>query len=177
MAIEALGTQQTFESALRTLRPGGTLSSLGVYSGKLELPYEAFAAGLGDHRIVTTLCPGGKERMGRLIAMVQAGRFDPTPLLTHRFRAERDRGGLPGLQQPTRRRAEGRNHPVAKPSATGRPAGPASRVSVGNESIWDWAAMTGRRYGLIDGYRCEDADDILVAMAARIVTHRRCRAR
>jgi alcohol dehydrogenase len=86
VAIEALGTQQTFESALRTLRPGGTLSSLGVYSGKLELPYSAFAAGLGDHRIVTTLCPGGKERMGRLIAMVQSGKFDPTPLLTHRFR-------------------------------------------------------------------------------------------
>ena len=86
VAIEALGTQQTFESALRSLRPGGTLSSLGVYSGKLELPYAAFAAGLGDHRIVTSLCPGGKERMGRLIAMVQSGRFDPTPLLTHRFR-------------------------------------------------------------------------------------------
>ena len=40
VAIEALGTQQTFESALRSLRPGGTLSSLGVYSGKLELPYD-----------------------------------------------------------------------------------------------------------------------------------------
>jgi len=86
VAIEALGTQHTFESALRTLRPGGTLSSLGVYSGKIELPYSAFAAGLGDHRIVTTLCPGGKERMRRLIAMVQSGRFDPTPLITHRFR-------------------------------------------------------------------------------------------
>ena len=85
VAIEALGTQQTFESALRTLRPGGTLSSLGVYSGKLELPYDAFAAGLGDHRIVTSLCPGGKERMGRLISMVQSGRFDPTPLITHHF--------------------------------------------------------------------------------------------
>jgi hypothetical protein len=35
IAIEALGTQQTFESALRSLRPAGTLSSLGVYSGKL----------------------------------------------------------------------------------------------------------------------------------------------
>jgi threonine dehydrogenase-like Zn-dependent dehydrogenase len=86
VAIEALGTQETFESALRSLRPGGTLSSLGVYSGKLEVPYSAFAAGLGDHRIVTTLCPGGKERMGRLIAMVRSSRFDPTPLLTHRFR-------------------------------------------------------------------------------------------
>jgi len=61
------------------------LSSLGVYSGKLQIPYDAFAAGLGDDRIVTTLCPGGKEQMGRLIRMVQSGRFDPTPLITHRF--------------------------------------------------------------------------------------------
>ena len=80
MAIEALGLQATFESALRSLRPGGTLSSLGVYSGKLQVPYDAFAAGLGDHTIVTTLCPGGKERMGRLMRMVASGRFDPTPL-------------------------------------------------------------------------------------------------
>ena len=65
--------------------PGGTLSSLGVYSGKLQIPYEAIAAGLGDHRIVTTLCPGGKERMGRLMNVVQSGRFDPTMLITHRF--------------------------------------------------------------------------------------------
>jgi threonine dehydrogenase-like Zn-dependent dehydrogenase len=58
VAIEALGTQGTFESALRSLRPGGTLSSLGVYSGKLQIPYQASAAGLGDQRIVTTLRPG-----------------------------------------------------------------------------------------------------------------------
>jgi len=85
VAIEALGLQVTFESALRCVRPGGTVSSLGVYSGKLQVPYEAFAAGLGDHTIVTTLCPGGKERMERLMRMVASGRFDPTPLITHRF--------------------------------------------------------------------------------------------
>jgi threonine dehydrogenase-like Zn-dependent dehydrogenase len=88
VAIEALGAQATFESALRVLRPGGTLSSLGVYSGKLQVPYDAFAAGLGDHRIVTTLCPGGKERMRRLIEMVRHGRLDLRPLLTHRFRLD-----------------------------------------------------------------------------------------
>ena len=85
VAIEAVGTQQTFENALRSLRPGGTLSSLGVYSGKLEIPYDAFAAGIGDHRIVTTLCPGGKERMRRLMEMVKFNRLDLTPLLTHTF--------------------------------------------------------------------------------------------
>lgn len=91
VAIEALGTQVTFESALRCLRPGGTLSSLGVYSGKLELPYDAFAAGLGDHHVMTTLCPGGKERMRRLMELVRQRRVDLTPLLTHSFRLEQIR--------------------------------------------------------------------------------------
>lgn len=83
VSIEALGTQETFEQALRTLRPGGTLSSLGVYSGKLNIPYDAFSAGIGDYRIVTTLCPGGKERMRRLMEVVRRKRVDLTPLLTH----------------------------------------------------------------------------------------------
>jgi threonine dehydrogenase-like Zn-dependent dehydrogenase len=85
VAIEALGTQQTFESCLRVLKPGGTLSSLGVYSGKLTLPVDAFAAGLGDHTLVTTLCPGGKERMRRLMNVVGSARVDLKPLVTHRF--------------------------------------------------------------------------------------------
>lgn len=85
VAIEALGRQETFEGALRSIRPGGTLSSLGVYSGKLVAPYEAFYAGLADQKIVTTLCPGGKERMRRLMAMIAHGRVDLTPLVTHRF--------------------------------------------------------------------------------------------
>jgi threonine dehydrogenase-like Zn-dependent dehydrogenase len=88
VAIEALGIQQTFENCLRCLRPGGTLSSLGVYSGKLQVPYDAFAAGIGDYKIVTTLCPGGKERMRRLMSVVQTKRFDPKPLLTHNFKLD-----------------------------------------------------------------------------------------
>ena len=88
VAIESLGLQETFENALRSLRAGGTLSSLGVYSGKLQVPYDAFAAGIGDYKIVTTLCPGGKERMRRLMSMVQTKRFDPTPLLTHSFKLD-----------------------------------------------------------------------------------------
>jgi threonine dehydrogenase-like Zn-dependent dehydrogenase len=85
VAIEALGLQQTFENALRVLRPGGTLSSVGVYSGHLQIPLDAFGAGLSDCKIVTTLCPGGKERMYRLMRLVEAHRIDLTPLLTHTF--------------------------------------------------------------------------------------------
>jgi threonine dehydrogenase-like Zn-dependent dehydrogenase len=88
VAIEALGTQATFEGALRVLRPGGTLSSVGVYSSDLTIPLGPFAAGLADFRIVTTLCPGGKERMRRLMAVVASGRVDLKPLVTHRFKLD-----------------------------------------------------------------------------------------
>lgn len=89
VAIEALGRQETFEGALRSIRPGGTLSSLGVYSGHLAVPLDALAAGLGDHTIVTTLCPGGKERMRRLMSIVAARRAPFEKLVTHTFSLER----------------------------------------------------------------------------------------
>jgi threonine dehydrogenase-like Zn-dependent dehydrogenase len=86
VAIEALGTQSTFENCLRSARPGGTVSSLGVYSGHLTVPLDAFAAGLGDHTVVTSLCPGGKERMRRLMSIVAAKRFPFRELVTHPFK-------------------------------------------------------------------------------------------
>jgi threonine dehydrogenase-like Zn-dependent dehydrogenase len=89
VAIEALGTQGTFQSALRVLRPGGTLSSLGVYSGDLVIPADAFSSGLGDNRIVTSLCPGGKERMRRLMSVIESGRVDLGAMVTHRFPLDR----------------------------------------------------------------------------------------
>jgi len=87
-AIEALGTQGTFESALRCIKPGGTLSSLGVYSTDLHIPLSAFAAGLGDHKINTALCPGGKERMRRLMNVIAAQRVDLGVLVTHHYRLD-----------------------------------------------------------------------------------------
>jgi alcohol dehydrogenase len=89
VAIEALGTQGTFQSGLRVLRPGGTLSSLGVYSGDLVIPADAFSAGLGDNKIVTSLCPGGKERMRRLMSVIESGRVDLGTMVTHRFSLDR----------------------------------------------------------------------------------------
>lgn len=85
VAIESLGTQGTFENCLRAIRPGGTLSSLGVYSHGVQIPYEPFGAGIADIKVVTTLCPGGKERMRRLMEVVRAKRIDLTPLLTHSY--------------------------------------------------------------------------------------------
>ena len=82
-AIEALGTQMTFEQAIKVIKPGGTVSSLGVYSEDLKIPMSAFAAGLGDHTIRTALCPGGKERMRRLMSVIEANRLDLGVMVTH----------------------------------------------------------------------------------------------
>ena len=48
-------------------------------------PDVAAQQALGSQRTLTTLCPGGKARMRRLIASAESGRFDPLPLITHRF--------------------------------------------------------------------------------------------
>jgi alcohol dehydrogenase len=88
VAIEALGTQSTFESALRVLRPGGVLASLGVYSSDLNIPLDAFSAGLGNKSIRTSLCPGGKERMRRMLEVIASGRADFGGLVTHRFKLD-----------------------------------------------------------------------------------------
>lgn len=84
-SIEALGLQSTFEQGLKILKPGGTFSSLGVYSEDLTIPMAHFAAGLGDHTIRTALCPGGKERMRRLLNVIESGRIDLSEMVTHTY--------------------------------------------------------------------------------------------
>jgi alcohol dehydrogenase len=85
VAIEALGIQQTFENCLKAVRPAGVVSSLGVYGDKISVPLEPFIYGIGDIDILTTLCPGGKQRMTALMSLVKAGRLDLKQLITHRF--------------------------------------------------------------------------------------------
>ncbi|WP_424767556.1 zinc-binding dehydrogenase [Paenibacillus sp. sgz302251] len=85
VAIEALGRQETFENCLRSIRRGGVVSSVGIYSGHLCIPFETFAGGMGDHSIVTTLCPGGRERMLQLIKLVKTHRMSLSSMVTHRY--------------------------------------------------------------------------------------------
>ena len=37
---------------------------------------------------MSTLCPGGKERMRRLMGVIESGRVDLKALVTHRFRLD-----------------------------------------------------------------------------------------
>ncbi|MDC4163484.1 zinc-binding dehydrogenase [Mycoplasma bradburyae] len=82
-AIECLGKQATFNQAVNLIRPGGTVSSLGVYSEDISIPIKAIGAGLNDGVIAFSLCPGGKERMRRLMEIIETNRVDLTKLVTH----------------------------------------------------------------------------------------------
>ena len=86
-AIEALGAQVTFEAAVRAVRPGGTVSVAGYFGegDYVKIPREDWGVGMSDKVIRTGLCPGGRERMGRLLRLIENGRVDPTPMTTHTF--------------------------------------------------------------------------------------------
>ncbi|MCK9930581.1 NAD(P)-dependent alcohol dehydrogenase [Frankia sp. Mgl5] len=87
-AIEALGSPVTFEAALRVTKPGGRISNIG-YHGEvpepLQIPLDAFGLGMSDKKILTSLCPGGSDRLDRIFRLIRSGRVDPTPMTTHQF--------------------------------------------------------------------------------------------
>jgi isopropanol dehydrogenase (NADP+) len=87
-AIEAFGFPQTFEACVRVTKAGGRVSNIGYHGenpAPLQLPLDAIGLGMNDKAIHTGLCPGGSERMTRLLRLLQSGKVDPTPMTTHRF--------------------------------------------------------------------------------------------
>jgi isopropanol dehydrogenase (NADP+) len=86
-AIEALGSAGTFAACVSVTRPGGTISNVGYHGDgdNVPIPRLEWGVGMSDKTIRTALCPGGSERMGRLLRLIEAGRVDPLPLTTHRF--------------------------------------------------------------------------------------------
>jgi threonine dehydrogenase-like Zn-dependent dehydrogenase len=86
-AIEALGAAATFEACIKATRPGGTISNVG-YHGEgdyVPIPRVDWGVGMSDKTIRTGLCPGGAERMKRLMRLIESGRVNPTLLTTHRI--------------------------------------------------------------------------------------------
>ncbi len=111
-AIEALGAQATFEACIKVTRPGATISNIG-YHGEgdyTKIPRAAWGVGMSDKTIRTGLCPGGHERMTRLLRLLERGRIDPTPLTTHRFAFEE----LPRAFELMRTKADGVIKPLIR---------------------------------------------------------------
>ncbi|MFI7612027.1 NAD(P)-dependent alcohol dehydrogenase [Nonomuraea terrae] len=86
-AIEALGADATFQTAIKITKPGGTVSNTGYYGeGEfVRIPRVEWGVGMADKTIATGLCPGGRLRMERLLRVLAGKRLDPTPMTTHTF--------------------------------------------------------------------------------------------
>ncbi|GEC02407.1 putative NADP-dependent isopropanol dehydrogenase [Streptomyces spinoverrucosus] len=87
-AIEALGADVTFQTAVKITKPGGTVSVIG-YFGEGEfvrIPRVEWGVGMADKTIATGLCPGGRLRMERLLRVLEAQLVDPSHMTTHEFR-------------------------------------------------------------------------------------------
>jgi threonine dehydrogenase-like Zn-dependent dehydrogenase len=68
-AIEALGADITFQNAIKVTKPGGTISNVG-YHGEGEfvrIPRVEWGVGMAEKTIKTSLCPGGRLRLSRLL--------------------------------------------------------------------------------------------------------------
>lgn len=86
-AIEALGSDVTFQNAIKVTKAGGVISNLGYHGHGdfVQIPRLEWGVGMAEKTIKTGLCPGGRLRMQRMLQMLQAGRVDPTHLTTHTF--------------------------------------------------------------------------------------------
>lgn len=69
-------------------KPGGRVSNVG-YHGKvakpLHIPLDAFGLGMADKPIWGGVCPGGSERMARILRLLHTGKVDSTVMTTHEF--------------------------------------------------------------------------------------------
>lgn len=88
VAIEAVGTQATFEACTRAIRRGGTVSSLGVYGLTPAISMPTLAPSFLHRTIVTTLCPSGHDRMEHLLALLASGNVNLEALFTHRMKLD-----------------------------------------------------------------------------------------
>lgn len=86
-AVEALGAESTFASAISATRPGGTICNVGYHGhgDTIGIPRIGWGVGMAEKTITSALCPGGSLRLERLLRVLSAQLVDPTLMTTHRF--------------------------------------------------------------------------------------------
>ena len=106
--ILAGGGPQTFVTCLQTVKSGGILANLVAQGNEIRIPPVPAGSWCAHKTIRGGLCPGGRRRLERLLAMIQKKRFDPELLITQRFH------GLENIEQAYRL-MEHKNNDVIKP--------------------------------------------------------------
>lgn len=81
--IEAIGSDATIQTAIDLVRPGGTVSVVGV-SSNMAFPFNMLSALMKDLTFRIGICPVPKF-WDELIPLVQSGRLRPERVFTHRL--------------------------------------------------------------------------------------------
>jgi len=103
VAVEAVGTQPTFEAATKAARRGGVVSSVGVYGLLPAVSMPTLSPSFLHRKVVTTLCPSGSDRMDYLCHLIANGNIDLSPLFTHKMKLD----DMPKAYDLFRSKAEG----------------------------------------------------------------------
>lgn len=85
--IIAGGDSDTFDQAIRMLKPGGKIGNVN-YLGEgdyVKIPRGDWGCGMGHKQICGGLMPGGRLRSEKLARLVETGRIHPEKLITHTF--------------------------------------------------------------------------------------------
>jgi threonine dehydrogenase-like Zn-dependent dehydrogenase len=86
--IIAGGDVDSFEQAVKMIRPGGIISNVN-YLGSgdyIKIPRVEWGLGMGHIRITGGLMPGGRKNMEYLCNLLKYKKLDVSPMLTHRFK-------------------------------------------------------------------------------------------
>lgn len=81
VVIEAAGGADTFQTAWQAARPGGTVCVVAMYDRPQSLPLpDMYGKNL-------TFKTGGVDacKCGEILRLIEAGRLDPSPLITHTY--------------------------------------------------------------------------------------------
>lgn len=92
--VIAGGNNDTFEQAIRMLKPGGVIGNVN-YLGEgdsIGIPRVEWGCGMGHKTIRGGLMPGGRVRSEKLSRLVMTNRIHPEKLITHTFQ------GLEGVE-------------------------------------------------------------------------------
>lgn len=84
VAIEAVGTPETFDYCQKIVAPGGHIANIGVHGKSVELRL----AELWSRNITLTTRLVDTETTPLLLKTVRSGKIQPKALITHRFKLE-----------------------------------------------------------------------------------------